>query len=391
MTDPESESLTNLSDNLSVDGMGTQLGEVLLNAKNELRAVTSFVESTKLSTSEILGKIGEYLSGAQQSHNEISQLVTGAQAAKSLIEETKTAITGKLESALHCHDQIDKTKTDVDQLFVSASQQCNEIEGQKSRAQNAADSAAEVLANILTTKGAVDSDAGAIATCRSNSVEWSASTKALADKALSVEARLAKYETELDELKTKSTTQLGVILALLPGATSAGLAHAFNQRGATFKNPAKRWQWIFVGSLFFLAILAATGLWHVYSLGTTMTYDELFRLWLARIPVAAILAWLAVHAGRESALAKRLEEDYGYKSAIAASFQGFHAQMSDISDKAGSDTPLAKLCADTLATIGSPPGRIYEKHQLTTNPSDELKDIVKTAAEAVKSQIKAKP
>ena len=103
----------------------------------------------------------------------------------------------------------------------------------------------------------------------------------------------------------------------------------------------------------------------------------LSRLWLGRAPVAAALVWLAIHASRESALAKRLEEDYGYKAAVAASFQGFQKQMAEIEERAGSDSPLTRLCADTLATIGTPPGRIYERHRLTVTPTDEIKDVVK--------------
>lgn len=67
------------------------------------------------------------------------------------------------------------------------------------------------------------------------------------------------------------------------------------------------------------------------------------------------MVWLALHASREAALAKRLEEDYGYKSAIASSFLGFHKQMAEIGSAAESNKPLAKLCGDVLTTMASPP------------------------------------
>ncbi len=109
-------------------------------------------------------------------------------------------------------------------------------------------------------------------------------------------------------------------------------------------------------------------------------WDDLARLWVARLPIAGALIWLALHSSRESALAKRLEEDYGYKATIAASFQGFHKQMGDIGNTAPEGSPLAKLCSDTLYTIASPPGRIYDKHRLTITPTGELAD---TAAKLV--------
>jgi hypothetical protein len=156
--------------------------------------------------------------------------------------------------------------------------------------------------------------------------------------------------------------------------------------------PQNRWQWIFVCSVGAIVVLAITGLWHVYHAGTAPTYDELVRLWLSRLPVAGALVWLALHASHESALAKRLEEDYGYKSVIASSFQGFQKQMSEVGKEVAADSHLAKLLDNTLATIAASPGRIYEKHELTVTPTGELtqtaKVLVNELAEAVKAGAK---
>jgi hypothetical protein len=178
-------------------------------------------------------------------------------------------------------------------------------------------------------------------------------------------------------LQNQSAEQLQTIVGLLPGAASAGLASAFDARRKTFTNPTRNWQWIFVASVIFLIVLAISGLTHVYQSANALSYDELLRLWLARLPIAAALLWLAIHASRESALAKRLEEDYGYKAAVAASFLGFNKQLSDLAGKTGQNVPLSTLCSDTLATIASPPGRIYDKHQLTFTPIDELRILAK--------------
>jgi hypothetical protein len=142
---------------------------------------------------------------------------------------------------------------------------------------------------------------------------------------------------------------------------------------------------VFIGSVLVIVALAATGLWHVYHLHTAPTYEELVRLWLARLPVAGALLWLALHASRESALAKRLEEDYGYKAAVASCLEGFQKQMSQFGKDVDPNSPLARLLNDTLTTIAAPPGRIYDKHQLVVSPLDELKDATKTVTEAAKA------
>jgi hypothetical protein len=274
-------------------------------------------------------------------------------------------------------EHSDKVRTDLDRASVAASQSATETEGLKARTQTSADVVAALQASIQASKGLVDTEVSNIEAARTACDESVVTLKGLSDKAVTVQQRIADYEARLISLEKQCADQLKTITALLPGATSAGLAHAFDARRQTFLSPAEKWQSLFIGSIVLLIGLAVTGLWNVYQGTNVITYDELGRLWLARFPVAAALVWLALHSSRESALAKRLEEDYGYKAAIAASFQGFHKQMSDLGSTAGPDTPLAQLCGDTLATIGNPPGRIYEKHALVITPSDEIKATTK--------------
>jgi hypothetical protein len=186
-------------------------------------------------------------------------------------------------------------------------------------------------------------------------------------------------------LEKECANQLKAITELLPGATTAGLAHSFDARRQTFLRPHNVWQWLFVGSLVAIVLVALTGFLQEYKMTSAPTYDELFRLWLCRLPIVAALVWLALHASREAALAKRLEEDYGYKAAIAEAFLGFHKQMTEIGESATTNKPLAQLCEDTLTTIATPPGRIYDKHALTVKPTDELKEAAKAAAPVIEA------
>jgi hypothetical protein len=277
----------------------------------------------------------------------------------------------------------DRVRAELDKSQTAAAQSATETEGQRARSQSASDSAAEALAEIRGHKTTADTELAAVVSARDQAKAASATTKALAEKSEKVEARISDYEKELEGLRTQSAAQLETITRLLPGATAAGLAHAFDDRRKTFLNPATRWQWIFVGSVGALVLLALSGLWKVYQADALLGWDELARLWLARLPIAGALVWLALYASRESALAKRLEEDYGYKAAIATSFQGFQKQMAEIGNLAPTGSPLSKLCEDTLSTIASPPGRIYDRHQLTISPTQEMLGPTAGAANSV--------
>lgn len=362
--------------------------KMLMNAQHIMGKITQLAETAKATAqaaTESQRLAAAAVSDVQKKVADITTVATQAVAASTQITDVQAIIATKSDHIQKAQEHADKVRGDLDRALTAANQQATEAEGQNSRAQSAADTAAKLLTNIRTTKGSADTDTAAIMSARETAIESAAKTKALADKAATVEERIAAYENRLAELELQSTAQLQTITGLLPGAASAGLAHAFDERRQSFLNPSKRWQWLFVGSVCVIVLLTAQGLWHVYQTETTLNYDELLRLWLSRLPVVGALVWLAMHASRESALAKRMEEDYGYKSAIASTFLGFHRQMSEIGTAAASNLPLAKLCEDTLTTIASPPGRIYDKHQLTVSPTADLTDAAKTMGNIVKN------
>lgn len=342
---------------------------LLASAKEQLAESASIRDGLKLALERAEGQLSE-----------LSEIATTATAARSQITDEQAVIAAKATHIQGAQEHADRVRSELDRIQTSAAQVAIEAEGHKARAQSANDTASELLSNIRAYKITAESDLALTATARDNARSNSEISKALAEKADAVEAKIAAYEARLAEFEKQSSTQLETIIGLLPGATAAGLAHAFDDRRKTFLKPSTNWQWLFVGSVIALVALAATGLWSVYKNDVLLGWDDLARLWLARLPIAAALVWLALHASRESALAKRLEEDYGYKAAIAASFLGFQKQMADIESSVSEGSPLSKLCADTLATIGSPPGRIYDKHHLTVTPASEL---AKVAAQVI--------
>ncbi len=361
-------------------------------ASDALVTLNQHVEAAKAalaSTTEGQAQLAAALAEAQTKLAEITNAATQGIAAKTQITDIQAVIATKSDHIEAAQAHADKVRAELDRKLTEATQQVTETEGLKSRAQSATDLATTLLTEIRTTKGAAEIEATAIADARATADEATATTKGLADKSSTIETRVADYEKRLAEVDTECAKNLKTIEGLLPGATSAGLAHSLDERRKTFLNPHNRWQWVFILSLMAVVLIAVSGMWHVYHLQNIPTYDELLRLWLARLPVVGALIWLALHASHESALAKRLEEDYGFKSAIASCFEGFRRQMADLSADAKPDSPLAKLCDNTLTTIATPPGRIYDKHQLIVSPIKELNRSILAAAEALKPAAEA--
>ena len=368
------------------------LREIVKNAESLAQIQTDLVESAKNSATvvtEYQTSSATILEEFQTKLSDITNASTQAIAARTQIADEQAVIATKSAHIQQAQEHADSVRASLDRTLTQATQQATEAEGLKARAQSATDTATTLLTEIRTTKGSVETDATTVIDFRKSSEESAAQSKGLADKSATVEARIAQYESRLVDLDTQCADRLEKIENLLRGATSAGLAHAFDERRKTFLKPHGLWQWVFVGSLVLLVGLAAHGLWTVYHVEKAPEWEELVRMWLSRIPLVGALVWLAVHASRESALAKRMEEDYGYKSAVATCFEGFRTEMTAIDSNMKSDSALAKLCLDTLTTMATPPGRIYDKHPLTATPLDELKQFTKAATDAAKSVVEA--
>jgi hypothetical protein len=288
------------------------------------------------------------------------QIKTALSEANSVLNEAKTVLAAaKLSQATH-DKQLKESCTSLEQVQAKTKIVVESIEA------NYAKSMEQI---------------GLMASLHKEATESENELLVLANKAGETEVSITVYEKRLADLALQCSTQLTTITGLLPGATSAGLASAFGKRGELFRKPLLLWQCIFVVSVGCLIALAGISLSQFIISQLVLNYDEIFRLWLVRVPLVGALIWLAMHASHESALAKRLEEDYGYKAAIAASFEGFHREMAKYSATDVAGGPLAKLCEDTLGTIASPPGRIYDKHKLSDSPGT-------AAIEAAKALIK---
>lgn len=363
-----SEILTESPDVDDVSKAAIDLAKIRESAETARSAAKEATESRSAAASA--------LSEAQAKLAEINVAGRQTVAAMTKVMDGQAVIATKSDHIENAQIHADKVRANLDRVLTSATQHATEAEGHKTRAQTVADSTTELQTQVRAAKGTVDADAEAITAARNLAEESARQTKGLAEKSTAIEVQLAAYETQLAELKTRSANQLKTIESLLPGAASAGLAHAFDARRQTFLQPQRKWENWFISSVAAVVLLAGVSLLQIYLRDKTPSLDEVLLLWLSRLPVAGGLVWLALHASREAALAKRLEEDYGYKSAIASTFLGFHKQMSEIGTAANTNTPLGTLCADTLATIASPPGRIYDKHELTVSPTKEIKDVV---------------
>lgn len=179
--------------------------------------------------------------------------------------------------------------------------------------------------------------------------------EALAKVEQSKEA-LAKYEKDMWELREK-------IIGLLPGATSAGLAHAFNDQRGRLVVRQRVWGGAFIAAI---AILTIFGIWYLASYaGEPSSVLDVFAYMSHRLPFAAPLVWLGWYSARQYNLAARLHEEYAFKETVSRAFEGYKGQMAALSEghqgEEGDVSPMLTLCNNVLSIISADPGRIYER------------------------------
>lgn len=190
----------------------------------------------------------------------------------------QAVIAAKSDHILNAQIHADTVRASLDRVLTTASQQATESDGLKTRTQAAADNAAQLLTEVRTVKGTIEADAEKVAATLADAEKLADLVKGLAGKSTTIETRIAEYEGQLADLKGKCAEQLKTLEGLLPGATSAGLTYAFDQRRQTFLEPKRKWEKWFVGSVVAIVLIAAISLLQGLLGKTTPTWNEIVLL-----------------------------------------------------------------------------------------------------------------
>lgn len=171
-----------------------------------------------------------------------------------------------------------------------------------------------------------------------------------------LKAELEEREVQLNELVAGFDKRFHGLLeqieGLLPGATSAGLAAAYNNRRVKAENSARLYSWAFFAGIAVLAVSA----------GATVTQS--FNLWplawefiriesakeyldkiLFKLPIVIPILWATLTVSKRRSEMQRLAEEYAHKEALAQSYQGFKKQIAELGK---ADDPLVRNLLEVI-------------------------------------------
>ncbi len=348
----------------------------------ELTTLSATLQATNNQTKETGIQATAVLESLRTIAKSTTESAGRVEASKTQVDQAAEVAAARSKHIEEGRQYVDAKRAEIDGIVVTAQQSASNAEAQNVASRASLENLNALYTAAQATKVSADGNAEATATARAAAEGHVVVTKRLAEIAGATEAKLVQYEGQLKDMQEASIKQQKKIDELLLGATNAGLASAFDKRGKTFKRPEVVWQCIFVGSL---GALVAMALWqHVDFLaaGQPLNWEQIFRMLLVKLPLVP-LVWLAIHAARQASFAKRMEEEYAFKATISTSFEGYRREMAEVSKNLTPDSPLARLCTDTLVTISTPPGQIYDKHRMDPTPGTAAAEIVKPIVDGV--------
>ncbi|WP_262695498.1 hypothetical protein [Kordiimonas aquimaris] len=194
--------------------------------------------------------------------------------------------------------------------------------------------------------------------------------------------------TEFDEeQKLQYAALKDRIESLLPGATSAGLAKAYNDLKISFDDPIKNYSRIFYGAIagiFIIALFFAVKSvgWFYIEFMDLNVLAELGSNLVLKLPLLVPLIWLAIFASTRRSESQRLQQEYAHKEALAESYQGFKQQIEELGKE---DTALmSQLIESTITTITKNASETLDGRHGDKPPSQEV--IEKFTSNAIKNE-----
>jgi hypothetical protein len=277
------------------------------------------------------------------------------------VAESKTALDALLGRAEPAAAFIEQVKEDVTAVSKRVFEDAGEVTHRRASIETGQSTVAALQLQVSEGAARVQVDATSTAARAADAQALLTSLADVTEKAKTSHDRVIAYEQTLAQLAKDFDGLHSKIEALLPGATSAGLASAFRDQKTRFTRPQQIW-----GIAFIVAIMGLLGLGLVGSPAFAVdgvTWETTLRHILSRLPVALPLVWLALYAGRNYMLALRLQEDYAYKEAVSTAFEGYRREMGSIVGSGEQGTPVITLAESVLRTLAQRPGRLYDgKH-----------------------------
>lgn len=193
-----------------------------------------------------------------------------------------------------------------------------------------------------------------------------------------------KYEEYLLEWTKSFRTLKQDIEGLLPGATSAGLASAYEtKQNEELSSLNRGFKW-FAGIIFMMILIGAS-----LVLPWTAPKEDNYMGFVSRIVLFAPLIWIGIYQNKKLNISKKIIEEYAHKATIMKTFDGLLKQIFQTNKNGkyiSSDNVRETFLLQTLSAISRNPADCISECNKSDNP---MIDIIKIALKNQKNPVSA--
>lgn len=187
---------------------------------------------------------------------------------------------------------------------------------------------------------------------------------------------LKKYEQE-QQINNKNLYEQ--IESLLPGATSAGLAKAYQDMKESFDEPIRYWNIAFISIVSIMFVSTFISFIDIGIVKDNVTtwfafkqmgdFESTLNSLLFKLPLYAPLVWLAIYASKRRSENQRLQQEYAHKEALAKSYVSYKMQIDEL--KQEDKQLLEKLLDSSINTVAHNASESLDKKHGDSTPVQE--------------------
>jgi hypothetical protein len=174
------------------------------------------------------------------------------------------------------------------------------------------------------------------------------------------------YETDIKKKKSEweesCNTLFKKIEGLLPGATSTGLASAYQEQGKKYKQPY--WLW----SIAFLLVTIGMIIFSICTLHDATTVQDALIKIISRTPFFVPAIWLAVFASKQQSQNRRLQEEYAHKETLSKSYESYKRELEKLPESPEKIKLLEKLLEAMVNMVNDNPSHTLQMRHHNDRP-----------------------
>lgn len=167
------------------------------------------------------------------------------------------------------------------------------------------------------------------------------------------------FDNKLNSMEEFSKTQntkfkvlFDRIESLLPGATSVGLAKAYEDQKKSYSKPLRNWSGVFVATMI---IMLSFGCYYFIEISKAedLNLQKAIISLLSKLPFFIPTIWLALYASKKQSQYKRLQQEYAFKETFAKSYDGHKRQIEALAYEPNEQKKLMEELLSHLVKITS--------------------------------------